>query len=108
MRYFNGEIPQMMALNFILLNRISGSSDEMDSLINALNRSWTDMEAMYEKIIENKNNELIKFKDEIEKAAGIEENDKKNILASFDNIFMRDELANLTKRLNSPFEKFEE
>jgi ppGpp synthetase/RelA/SpoT-type nucleotidyltranferase len=108
LRYSHDEIPEVLALNLLLLNRIAGSSDEMASLINTLNRSWTDMEAKYERIIDNKNNELIKLKDKIEKAAGIEGKDKKNILESLDNIIMRDELVNLTERLNNPFEEDEE
>jgi ppGpp synthetase/RelA/SpoT-type nucleotidyltranferase len=41
LRYSHSQIPEVLALNLLLFNRIAGSSDEMASLINLLNRNWT-------------------------------------------------------------------
>lgn len=62
LRYSHSEIPEVLALNLLLFNRIAGSSDEMASLINLLNRNWTEMEAKYERIIESKDEEIKKLK----------------------------------------------
>jgi ppGpp synthetase/RelA/SpoT-type nucleotidyltranferase len=58
LRYSHKKIPEVLALNLLLFNRIAGSSDEMASLINLLNRNWIEMESKYEKIIEIKNQEI--------------------------------------------------
>ena len=58
LRYTHSEIPEVLALNLLLFNRIAGSSDEMASLINLLNKNWTEMESKYEKIIGLKNEEI--------------------------------------------------
>ena len=62
LRYSHSEIPEVLALNLLLFNRIAGSSDEMASLINLLNRNWTEMEAKYERIIEIKDKEIKELK----------------------------------------------
>jgi ppGpp synthetase/RelA/SpoT-type nucleotidyltranferase len=105
LRYSHDEIPEVLRLNLLLLNRIVGSSDEMASLINMLNRNWTEMEGRYERVIENKNREIINLKDRILSSSNIEEEDKKDILESLDRIIMKDDLANLTDNLNRPFFK---
>jgi len=58
LRYTHNEIPEVLALNLLLFNRIAGSSDEMASLINLLNKNLTEMEEKYEKIIELKDKEI--------------------------------------------------
>ena len=63
LRYSHSEIPEVLALNLLLFNRIAGSSDEMASLINLLNRNWIEMEAKYENIIEIKNKEIKELKE---------------------------------------------
>ncbi len=63
LRYSHKEIPEVLALNLLLFNRIAGSSDEMASLINLLNRNWIEMEAKYEKIIEIKDKEIKELKE---------------------------------------------
>ncbi len=40
LRYCHKEIPEVLALNLLLFNRISGSADEMASFINLLNKNW--------------------------------------------------------------------
>ncbi len=62
LRYFHSEIPEVLAMNLLLLNRIAGSADEMASMINVLNRSWQDMERRYESIIEAKDKEIMELK----------------------------------------------
>lgn len=94
LRYSHDEIPEVLALNLLLLNRIVGSSDEMASLINMLNRNWTEMEQRYERIIDNKNKEITKLKDMVQSSANIEEENKRDILKSLDKIVMKDDLVN--------------
>ena len=67
LRYSHSEIPEVLALNLLLFNRIAGSADEMASLINLLNRNWTQMEKKYEGIIDLKNKEINELKIEIQK-----------------------------------------
>ncbi|MDP4090953.1 MAG: GTP pyrophosphokinase [Bacillota bacterium] len=62
LRYFHSEIPEVLAMNLLLLNRIAGSADEMASMINILNRSWQEMQGKYEKIIEEKDKEINELK----------------------------------------------
>lgn len=62
LRYSHSEIPEVLALNLLLFNRIAGSADEMASLINLLNRNLTELETKYEKIIEQKNKEIKQLK----------------------------------------------
>ena len=62
LRYSHSEIPEVLAVNLLLFNRIAGSADEMASLINLLNRNWTEMEEKYEGIIELKNKEINELK----------------------------------------------
>ena len=64
LRYSHSEIPEVLALNLLLFNRIAGSADEMASLINLLNRNLTEMEMKYEKIIEQKDKEIKQLKNE--------------------------------------------
>jgi ppGpp synthetase/RelA/SpoT-type nucleotidyltranferase len=105
LRYSHDQIPEVLALNLLLLNRIAGSSDEMASFINLLNRSWTEMEGKYEGIIDYKNKQIEELKNRIEKTTTIEEREKHDILSSLDNIIMKDDLANLTENLIKPLKK---
>lgn len=91
LRYSHSEIPEVLALNLLLFNRIAGSSDEMASLINMLNRNWTEMETKYERIIDEKNNEIKELKDKIEQKVTIEKEDKEELLSSLDNIIMKND-----------------
>lgn len=102
LRYSHDEIPEVLALNLLLLNRIAGSSDEMASLINLLNSRWTQMEGKYERIIDFKNKQIEELKNKIEKSMSIEDKDKDDLLSGLDNIIMKDDLANLTESLKNP------
>jgi ppGpp synthetase/RelA/SpoT-type nucleotidyltranferase len=105
LRYSHGQIPELLVLNLLLLNRIAGSSDEMASAINLLNRSWTQMERKYEDVIECKNKEIEELKAKIEQTATIGTEDKKEILLGLDKIIINAKLANLTEDLTRPFDR---
>lgn len=105
LRYSREQIPEVLALNLLLLNRIAGSSDEMASLINLINRSWNEMEGKYESIIDNKNKEIMKLKGKIEENRTMEDKDRKDILLSLDKIIMKDDLTSLTDNLINPFNR---
>lgn len=105
LRYSHDQIPEVLALNLLLLNRIVGSSDEMASFINLLNRSWTQMEGKYQRIIDNKNDQIKELKNRIERASTIESAEKQEILSSLDSIILEDELVNLTENLMRPLKK---
>ncbi len=62
LRYCHKEIPEVLALNLLLFNRISGSADEMASFINLLNKNWCEREGKYEEIIASKDEEIKKIK----------------------------------------------
>jgi ppGpp synthetase/RelA/SpoT-type nucleotidyltranferase len=49
LRYPNNEVPEVLELNLLMLNRVAGSSDEMASFINHLKNSWEEMVGNYEK-----------------------------------------------------------
>ena len=59
LRYSHKEIPAILASNLLLFNRIAGSSDEMASFINLLNKNLTEIKDEYEKTITLKD-EIIK------------------------------------------------
>lgn len=86
LRYSHSQIPEVLELNLLLFNRIAGSSDEMASLINLLNKNWTEMEEKYENIIEQKNKHMKELIDTIEQKTQLEEKDKQAILSSMDSI----------------------
>lgn len=58
LRYSHKEIPAILASNLLLFNRIAGSSDEMASFINLLNKNLTEMKEQYEKIISDKDRQI--------------------------------------------------
>jgi len=99
LRYSRNQIPEVLALNLLLLNRIAGSSDEMASLINILNRNLTDMEGKYEKVIENKNREIELLKKKIEEISFDDFKDKEDILSGLNKIMMKDDFVNLVENL---------
>lgn len=103
LRYSRRQIPEVLALNLLLLNRIVGSSDEMASLINLINRSWNGLEVKYENIIENKNKEIMKLKEKIVESSTIDDKDRKDILSSLDKIIVKEDIAELTDNFINPF-----
>lgn len=105
LRYSHNEIPEVLALNLLLFNRIAGSSDEMASFINLLNRNWTEMEEKYERVINSKNSKIKELKGKIEQKTTIDAKDKQDILSSLEDIIMKDDLVNLTENLIKTFGK---
>lgn len=65
LRYSHKEIPEVLALNLLLFNRIAGSADEMASFINLLNKSLSDTDLKYEEKIKEKDEEIEFLKKEI-------------------------------------------
>jgi ppGpp synthetase/RelA/SpoT-type nucleotidyltranferase len=104
LRYTRDEIPEVLALNLLLLNRIAGSSDEMASVINLLNRSLMETEEK-EKVIHSKNKELLKLREKIEKTNTMDSKERQDILLSLDRIIMKEDLSNQTEKLLNPFSK---
>lgn len=87
LRYSHDKIPEVLALNLLLLNRIVGSSDEMASFINLLSRSWAELEEL---------------KDSIEQKETIGAEDRQHILSSLERIIMKEDLASLTRSITKP------
>jgi ppGpp synthetase/RelA/SpoT-type nucleotidyltranferase len=105
LRYSHDEIPEVLALNLLLLNRIAGSSDEMASLINLLNRSWTKMEENYDRVVNDRNREIEELRERIIKSGTVDSRDKQDILLSLDRITMKKGLADITGNLMEPLPK---
>lgn len=102
LKYLNHQIPEVLSLNLLLLNRIVGSSDEMASFINLLKRSWVDVEEKYRKIISCKNLEVERLKEMIERTPAIQDKERKEILASLEKIIVQGETTNLAEDLMKP------
>lgn len=66
LRYSNKEIPEVLASNLLLFNRIVGSADEMASLIDSLNKDLSDMRERFAHEMRKKDCELDKIKRELE------------------------------------------
>ncbi len=79
LRYSHSQIPKVLEMNLLLFNRIAGSSDEMASLINLLNKNWNEMEEKYENIIEKKNKQIKELIEKIEQKVELGENDRRDI-----------------------------
>ena len=58
LRYSHKQIPAILASNLLLFNRIAGSSDEMASFINLLNKNLTEIKDEYEKTITLKDEQI--------------------------------------------------
>ena len=67
LRYCHREIPEVLALNLLLFNRIAGSADEMASFINLLNKNWCTMEQSHKEKIAAKDEEIKKLKEKLKK-----------------------------------------
>ncbi len=65
LRYSHKEIPEILASNLLLFNRIAGSADEMASFINMLSKSLCDMDKSYISIMDEKNHEIEDLKNKI-------------------------------------------
>jgi len=65
LRYSHKQIPAILASNLLLFNRIAGSSDEMASFINLLNKNLTEIKDEYENLIILKDKEIKELKEQI-------------------------------------------
>lgn len=83
LRYSHDEIPEILQLNLLLLNRIAGSSDEMASLINMINKSFEDIKEDYEEKLNDKDSQILKLKEKINNSKDI---NKEELLITIDNI----------------------
>ncbi|EQB86021.1 hypothetical protein M918_16370 [Clostridium sp. BL8] len=90
LRYTRDEIPEVLALNLLLLNRIAGSSDEMASVINLLNRSLMESEEK-EKAVYSKNKELLGLKEKIESINSMDLKEKQEILSTLDRVIINED-----------------
>lgn len=86
LRYSHDEIPEVLQLNLLLLNRIAGSSDEMASLINMINKSFEDIKGDYEEKLNDKDNQILKLKEKIKSSEDINKDD---LLITIDNIIKK-------------------
>lgn len=58
LRYSHNEIPNILKSNLLLFNRISGSADEMASLINRFSKEWSKKESEYQLLLNEKDKEI--------------------------------------------------
>lgn len=67
LRYCHPQIPAVLASNLLLFNRIAGSSDEMASFINLLNKNLSEIEGRYEHALQEKDAEIKRLQAELAK-----------------------------------------
>lgn len=89
LRYPSNNIPNVLALNLLVLNRLAGSADELSSVVKLLNDSWNEMGHEYKAIIEKKDMELKKLKSKIEKLE-IDELEKRSLVSDISNILVQE------------------
>lgn len=65
LRYCHKQIPAILASNLLLFNRIAGSSDEMASFINLLNKNLTEIKDEHEKTIILKDEKIKELKEKV-------------------------------------------
>ncbi len=85
LRYPHGDVPQVLTLNLLLLNRIVGSSDEMASYINLLKEDLRQIESDHQTAINKKNDEIESLKNKINKME-MKEQDRNSLLSSVNTI----------------------
>jgi ppGpp synthetase/RelA/SpoT-type nucleotidyltranferase len=68
LRYSHKEIPEILESNLLLFNRISGSADEMASMINLLNKNLCKMDSDYKTMMEQKDQEIRELKERLKKS----------------------------------------
>ena len=89
LRYSHKEIPDVLALNLLLFNRIAGCSDEMASFINMLNRNWTSMEQQHKETLLSKTNALDEVKALIHNKDELSSISKEELIAKLNNLLER-------------------
>lgn len=86
--YHHDDIPEILASNLLLLNRIIGSADEMASMINILDKSFDEIEERYKNIIHNKNREIEMLKDMILQTSEMGGQSREEILSRLEKIIL--------------------
>jgi ppGpp synthetase/RelA/SpoT-type nucleotidyltranferase len=81
LRYPHNNVPDVLAANLLLLNRMAGSADEMASFINLLRISWDTLE----NDVTNKNEEIKQLKEKINKLK-IKPKEKQSLVNDLDKI----------------------
>ncbi len=84
------DIPDLLAQNLMLLNRIVGSSDEMASLINKLNQSFSEIESKYNQKLKNKNNMLRNLRQKIYENDSLNKEEREAIVNDIDDVILGD------------------
>lgn len=92
------DIPEVLAQNLMLLNRIAGSSDEMASLINMLNQSFSDIEEKYNKKLKNKNDMLRSLRQKIYENDSLNKDERQAIVSDIDDIIWGDRQKYLRRK----------
>jgi ppGpp synthetase/RelA/SpoT-type nucleotidyltranferase len=88
LRYPHGNVPDVLSLNLLMLNRVAGSSDEMASFINHLKNSWGEMESKLMNLnneIEERNKKIQELEQKIEKTE-LDEKEKQALTLDVKNI----------------------
>jgi ppGpp synthetase/RelA/SpoT-type nucleotidyltranferase len=81
LRYPHGKVPDILASNLLLFNRIVGSADEMASFINFLKENLKQIEIDHQESLDKKNSEIELLKEKIIKME-IKEQDRVSLLSS--------------------------
>ena len=92
------DIPDLLAQNLMLLNRIAGSSDEMASLINKLNQSFSEIEAKYNKKLKHKNDMLRDLRKKIYENDSLKQEERETIVNDIDNVILGDRGKHLRRK----------
>lgn len=90
LRYSHDDIPDVLAQNLMLLNRIAGSSDEMASLINILSKSFKDVKSEFEHKINKKNQQILELKNNLMNNDNICNTEKESLIMNIDEILKKE------------------
>lgn len=92
------DIPEVLAQNLMLLNRIAGTSDEMASLINKLNQSFSEIETKYNKKLKYKNDMLRDLRKKIYENDSLKKEERESIVRDIDDVILGDRPKNLISK----------
>ena len=82
----------------MLLNRIAGTSDEMASLINKLNQSFSEIETKYNKKLKYKNDMLRDLRKKIYENDSLKKEERESIVRDIDDVILGDRPKNLISK----------
>ena len=92
------DIPEVLAQNLMLLNRIAGTSDDMASLINKLNQSFSEIETKYNKKLKYKNDMLRDLRKKIYENDSLKKEERESIVRDIDDVILGDRPKNLISK----------